>query len=58
MAELLERQGDSERASRIRAVLDPEPEPDLLGAESTANRHQRIIVELEGWIENLRRPRA
>jgi hypothetical protein len=62
MADLLERQGDSERASRIRAVLAPaagasaNPAGESEGAGH--GRRQRIIIELEGWLENLRRPRA
>jgi hypothetical protein len=54
MADLLERQGDAMRASRIRASLGPE----LPGPEPVGSRRQRIITELEGWIENLRRKRA
>ena len=52
MADLLERQGDVERAGQIRAVLG--------GVESQAagrDDRQRIVGELERWLENLRRDR-
>lgn len=53
MADLLERQGDLERAGQIRAALEggarmqPPPRDD----------RQQIIGELESWLENLRRDR-
>jgi hypothetical protein len=60
MAELLERQGDSERASRIRAALAPVPVPEAHRSDEDTGhgRRQSAIIELEGWLENLRRPRA
>jgi len=60
MAELLERQGDSERASRIRAALDSAPGPakHLSDEDVGQGRRKRLIMELEGWLDNLRRPRA
>lgn len=62
MADLLERQGDPQRASRIRAALSPaaraSAEAPASRDESGHGRRQRIISELEGWLENLRRPRA
>jgi hypothetical protein len=48
LADLLERQGDPGSASRVRAAIAPRP---------AAGRREQVISRLEGWLENLRRPR-
>jgi len=57
VADLLERQGDLEAASLLRASLR---DVDRNGAALAAagSRRQRAIAKLERWLENLRRPRA
>ena len=50
MAELLEKQGDPDAASKLRASIGARP-----GAEPPrGDRDEQIIGELERWIENLR----
>lgn len=51
MAELLEAQGDSRGAARIRAALDPPRTPDAPPARPEA----AAIAALERWLENVRR---
>ncbi len=68
MAELLERQGDTDGASRIRAALstappgqgppaleDASPEGDV---EASRPSRGRVIRTLERWLENVREARA
>ena len=50
MAELLERQGDSEGASRIRAAL-----AGRAGSEPGRPGTEQLVAVLEGWLTNLRR---
>lgn len=50
MAELLERQGDAEGASRIRANLADTP--------AECPPRSQVISTLERWLDNVRRPRA
>jgi hypothetical protein len=48
MADLLEKQGDGEGASRIRAALD-------LGEQPVARPPRgQVVATLERWLENLR----
>lgn len=54
MAELLERQGDAEGASRIRAALAPDDPAGEAAGERRPGREE-IIATLETWLENLRR---
>jgi hypothetical protein len=57
MAELLERQGDSEGASRIRASLETWDEVDTAAPAAgpvESNERERAIATLESWLANLR----
>jgi hypothetical protein len=56
MAELLEAQGDSRGAARIRAALDPPRTPDRTpDAPPAARPEAAAIAALERWLENVRR---
>jgi hypothetical protein len=55
MAELLERQGDSEGASRIRAALAANAGAADMTSSAPAAIRERTIVTLEEWLRNLRR---
>jgi hypothetical protein len=59
MAELLERQGDVDGASRIRANLVAS-QGAAAGAPESAARpsRQRVLSTLERWLENVRGARA
>jgi tetratricopeptide (TPR) repeat protein len=54
MAELLERQGDSQSASRIRANLEVQAESAEAIPVDELNERQRTIATLESWLANLR----
>jgi hypothetical protein len=54
MAGLLERQGDVDAASRIRAALVPPPASDGPAAGSRRPSREHVIHELETWLDNLR----
>ncbi len=68
MAELLERQGDTDGASRIRAALStappgqdppaPEGASPERDAEASRPSRGRVIRTLERWLENVREARA
>jgi len=51
VADLLERQGDERRASRIRAMMDASAGNDGVRAR---NRNARKIERLERWLSNIR----
>ena len=55
VADLLETQGDSQRASHLRATLRQGEE---VGSSLPPDPRQRTIGTLERWLVNLRRPRA
>ncbi len=58
MAELLERQGDSQGAMRIRANLEARDQPGTLIPSGELDQRERTIATLESWLINLRsRPR-
>jgi predicted Zn-dependent protease len=56
MAELLERQGDTQAASRIRTKLDADASAEAvrLGGSSALDERERTIATLESWLANLR----
>jgi thioredoxin-like negative regulator of GroEL len=54
MAELLERQGDSQAASRIRANLDAREESETAIPSNDMDERERTIATLESWLANLR----
>ncbi len=54
MAALLERQGDSQGASRIRANLDARDESATAIPSGESDERERIIATLESWLSNLR----
>jgi hypothetical protein len=55
MAELLERQGDAEGASEIRATLEPDERRSRGMSFGDGDRREQIIATLENWLANLRR---
>ncbi len=55
MADLLERQGREEEASRLRASL--EVAVDEPPAAEPAGERERMVRTLEGWLQNLRKGR-
>jgi hypothetical protein len=55
MAELLERQGDSDGASRIRAALEVNAEAANATSAPPRAARERTIATLEQWLRNLRR---
>lgn len=54
MAELLERQGDSQGASRIRSNIDAREESAAAARSNELGEKKRIIATLESWLANLR----
>jgi hypothetical protein len=54
VAELLEKQGDDRGASRIRAIVDS-PARTEPGVETSRDRQDQTIEQLERWLVNLRR---
>lgn len=54
MADLLEEQGDTRGAARIRAALGASPEPRG-SADPGVQRNTRVVAALERWLENVRR---
>ena len=54
MAELLERQGDSQGASRIRANLEERDESAAAIRSDGLDERERTIATLESWLANLR----
>ena len=55
MADLLERQGDTEGAARIRANLEEMPEAETPPLDAPPEAHLPAIAALERWLENVRR---
>lgn len=55
MAELLEQQGDSDGAARIRASLAATPAAERPSPETATGPDPRVLAALEHWLENVRR---
>jgi uncharacterized membrane protein len=55
MADLLERQGDADGASRIRAAIVPADAESISSADADRARRNQVISTLEGWLVKLRR---